>query len=146
MSNKNFQTSVQLILKASAVGTPSKEAVLSLGPTPQYLLDHGFSQLDLIIKGSVVDKAYFDHGIPKGILERLGEIIANPKALYKSATVTSSAVVITLEQKNGSPILVPMHANRQVGRAWFNLVASVYIKESSIEERWTEKGLLLWHK
>lgn len=146
MADLNFKASIELILHASAAGMPRHEVVLSLGATPNYLLEHGFSQLELKIKGAVIDKAHFDHGITRGVLERLGDIIASPKALYRSATVVAAAVVITLEQKNGSPILVPLHPDQMVGRNRVNLVASVYSKEASIEARWTKQGFLLWHK
>lgn len=148
MSDTNFSTAVQLILKASQEGTPKHEAVLSLGSTPQYLQDHGFPDLPLSITGRTIDKAFFDHGITKGVLERLGDIINSPKALYQSATVTATtaAVVITFELKAGSPILVPIHANKQIGRSYTNMVASVYSKEATVETRWKAQGLLLWEK
>ena len=122
MTDTNFKAAVQLILQASMDGKPKHEAVLSLGATPQFLLDNGFPELPLSIKGAVIDKAHFDHGITRGVLERLAEIITTPKALYKSATVQGTAVVITFEMKAGSPILVPIHGNKPVGRS-FMLVA-----------------------
>ena len=147
MTEKNFQTGVQLILAASAAGTPHHESILSLGDTPQYLIDHDFPKLPLVVKGSTIDKAFYDHGISKKILERLIAIIHNPKALYRSATVQGSAVVITFEVKNDSPILVPLHPNKPLGRSFTaNLVASVYHKEPTIETRWQQRGLLLWKK
>ncbi len=148
MTDKNFQTSVQLILQASAAGAPHHEYVLSLGNTPQYLIDYGFPEHELKVTARVIDKAHFDHGISKGILERLGDVIASPQALYKSATVTDSAVVVTLEQRNGSPILVPIRPNQQIGRQHFNVVSSVYNKDrwAEVEPRWLVSGLLIWKK
>lgn len=146
MSDTNFKTAVQLLLQASIDGIPRHEAVLSLGATPQFLLDHGFPELPLSIKGAVIDKAHFDHGITRGVLERLAEIIMTPKALYRSATIPGTAVVITLELKAGSPILVPIHGNKPVGRSFANLVASVYAKEADVQARWKRGGLLLWER
>lgn len=147
MTDTNFKTAVQLILQASIDGKPKHEAVLSLGATPQFLLDNGFPELPLSIKGGTIDKAFFDHGVTRGVLERLGEIITTPKALYKSATVVgTAAVVITFEMKDGSPILVPVHGNKPVGRAFANVVASVYAKEATVEARWKNQGLLLWEE
>jgi Phage MuF-C-terminal domain len=148
MGSINFQTSVQLILQASAAGAPHHEHVLSLGPTPQYLLDYGFPPHELQVKAAVIDKAHFDHGIPKKLLERLGDVIASPTALYKSATVTDSAVVVTLEQRNGSPILIPMRPNQQIGRQFVNAVSSVYNKDKwgEVEAYWRASGLLVWKK
>lgn len=71
MTDTNFKAAVQLILQASMDGKPKHEAVLSLGATPQFLLDNGFPELPLSIKGAVIDKAHFDHGITRGVLERL---------------------------------------------------------------------------
>lgn len=63
--------------------------------------------IDLLAWPEACSKAHFDHGITRGILERLADIITTPKALYKSATVQGmAAVVITLEMKAGSPILI----------------------------------------
>lgn len=147
MTDTNFRTAVQLILQAGIEGRPKHEAVLSLGATPQFLLDNGFPELPLSIKGATIDKAHFDHGVTRGVLERLPDIIASPKALYRSATVLhSAAVVITFEMKGGSPILIPIHANKPVGRAFANVVASIYAKEATIEARWKGAGLLLWEK
>lgn len=146
MSDPNFKAAVQLILQASQDGKPKHEAVLSLGATPQFLLENGFPALPLNIKGATIDKAHFDHGITRGVLERLGDIIASPKALYRSATVHGASVVITFEMKAGSPILIPIHANKSVGRTSANLVASVYAKEATVEQRWKKEGLLLWEK
>ena len=147
MTDKNFQTSVQLILAASGTSTPHHEAILRLGRTPQYLVDHGFPDLHLVVSGKTIDKAHFDHGITRNILQRLGDIINTPKALYRSATRQASAVVITYETKNGCPILVPLHADKQVGRSLrANTVASVYHKGPDIEARWQLQGLLLWNK
>jgi hypothetical protein len=146
MTDTNFRTAIHLILQACIDGRPKNEAVLNLGVTPQLLLDNGFPELPLSIKGATIDKAHFDHGITRGVLERLPDIVASPKALYKSATVLGSAVVITFEMKGGSPILIPIHANKSVGRSCANVVASVYAKEATIEARWKGDGLLLWEK
>lgn len=144
MSDTNFKTAVHLIIQASTDGKPRHEAVLSLGKTPQFLLDHGFPELPLNVKAATIDKAHFDHGITLGVLERLADIVNTPKALYRSATVQGAAIVITFELKAGSPILVPIHPNKPIGRSHVNEVTSVYNKEPTIEDRWKKNGLLLW--
>lgn len=147
MSDQNFATSIQLILQASVAGTPRHEVLLEICQTPQYLVDHGFPELPLCVLGKVIDKAFFDHGITKGVLERLGDIVNNPKALYRSATQPDAGVVVTFEMKAGCPILVPIHKNVQVGRtAVVNRVASLYAKEATVEARWASQGLLLWQR
>lgn len=145
MQNVNFQAAIQLVLKASQDGKPQHEAVLVVCDSPQYLVDAGFPQLPIVIKGSTVDKAHFDHGVTKGMLERLGEIIHHPKALYRSSTHPASRVVVAFELKGNSPLLVPLHPDQQIGRSSrFNTVASVYCKEPNVEQRWLAKGLLIW--
>jgi Phage MuF-C-terminal domain len=143
-TNNNFAVAIQLLLQASVEGKPKHEAVLEVCSTPQYLLDAGFPDLKVVIKGKTVDKAHFDHGITRGMLERLPDMVLTPKALYRSATHPDSAVVVSFEQKDGSPILVPMHKQAPVGRETRNVVASIYCKEATVEARWQKEGLLLW--
>ena len=147
MQNLNYKAALQLILKACQDGNPQHEAVLVVCDlSPQYLVDAGFPQLRVAIKGATVDKAHFDHGVTKGMLERLGDMIHHPKALYRSATQPDSVVVVAFEQKGSSPLLVPLRRDQQIGRSdRYNTVASVYAKEPAIEARWEAKGLLLWH-
>ena len=141
----NYKTAIQLVIAAAVSGTPHKETILSLGSTPQYLVDHcKFPQLPLIIKATTVDKVHFDHGMTRSLLERLDAIILDPKAVYQSDTVANGAVVVTLETKGGNPIVVALHPNKPVGRLMCNVVASVYDKQQDIEHRWQARGLLLW--
>lgn len=142
--HRNFAVAIQLLLQASIEGKPKHEAVLEVCTTPQYLLDAGFPNLKVVIKGKTVDKAHFDHGITRGMLERLPDMVLTPKALYRSATHPDSAVVVSFEQKGGSPILVPMHKSARVGREVKNVVASIYCKEAAVEARWQREGLLVW--
>ncbi len=122
MQNNNFAVAIQLIVQASIDGKPHHEAVLELCDTPQYLLDAGFPALRVVIKGKTVDKAHFDHGITRGILERLPDLITAPKALYRSATHPDSTVVVSFEQKDIGYLVLPMQA--PVGR--LRNAASVY--------------------
>jgi len=143
--NDEFRDGVRQVIQATVEGTPRHELVLTIGRTPSYLLDIGFPELPLTIKGSTIDKAHFDHGITHRVLERLGELLAQPRALYRSATVVGTAVVVTLVLKDGKPVLVPLHARRMVGRSSVNLVASVYAKDVDVESRWRAEGLLVRH-
>lgn len=141
----NFAAAIQLVLTAATTGTPQKETVLTICDTPQYLIDHcGFAQLPLIIKAATVDKVHFDHGVTKGLLQRLESVLLSPKALYKSDTVAQGAVVVTLEVKNGNPIVIAIHPNKLIGRLTCNVVASIYDKPQNIEIKWQASGLLLW--
>ena len=69
--HNNFRTLVQAVIQAGMSGTPMHERILELGPTPQLLIDHGFSALPLIIKAKTVDKICFDHGVATTVIERM---------------------------------------------------------------------------
>lgn len=145
----NYSTLVDLIIKEELQGKPSHERLIKLGKTPNYLIDHaGFPALELAIKGSVITKACFDHGIATSMLKRLPDIVANPKCLFKSASrPEESVVVLTFEVKGKAelPIIVPISRNMSVGRENVNLVASIYGKEGpNPEQKWKTQGLLIY--
>jgi len=147
---------VDVLIKDEMNGKPQHEKLLILGNTPRQLIQSaGFPELPLAIKAKVISKACFDHGIATSMLKRLPDIIANPKCIFKSANAqqSDSVVVLTLEIKNESPIIIPIIKYQQVGRQSqkagrqnaYNLVTSVYAKEGPNPERkWREQGLLLW--
>lgn len=145
----NYKTLVDVIIKDESKGTPCHEHILTLGGTPNFLIEHAdFPSLDLAIKASTIVKSCFDHGMPPSLLKRLPDVIGSPKSLYKSATHSEdSVVVLTLERKGGAgaPIIIPIHRGKSVGRgAKYNLVASIYAKEGPDPEyKWGKQGLLL---
>ena len=141
----NFKTLVALVLEAEIRGTPRPELILEVGPTPQLLLDNGFELLPLIVKATTIGKICFDQGINTGIIERIPKLVATPSHLFRSASVASGVVLITIENKNGAPIIIALHRNKLVGRRRVNEVASVYAKEGPDPIRkWERDGLLLW--
>lgn len=140
-----------MLIQAEMDGKPKHEHVAIVCPTPNYLITYaGFPSLDIAIVGKTIGKALFDHGIVKSMLKRLPEILENPKCIFRSANphLESSVVVMTFEVKGSSPIVIPIHQNRKIGRnGYYNLVASVYPKEGpSPEEKWKADGLLLWER
>ncbi len=153
MENPTFKVALQLLIKSMTHDGEAKQrtnhqVILPIGPTPQVLLDLGMPQLQLAILGKVVDKVLFEHGIPKGTIERLYSLLESPKAIFKGHLDNPGSAVVTFEVKNMAPIIVAIHPNKQIGRSMYNNVASMYAKESkpgeSFEERWTRQGLLLW--
>ncbi len=144
----NYTSLIDALIKSEMDGHPRHEMVLDLGPTPEFLLLHAaFPALNLVLKGSVVGKACFDHGIATSILKRLPEIIATPKSLYRPANsgLIDSVVVMTLETKGGCPIIVPIRKQQRIGRTGvFNTVTSIYAKEGpDPEKKWRRDGLLI---
>jgi Phage MuF-C-terminal domain len=159
MEDANYKTLLGMVIKDITSQTNTNPAlhhqrILTLGPTPQVLTDLGMPQLPIVILGRVIDKAIFDHGITKGLLERLYTLIATPKAVYQAHQGQPGSVVVTYEVKNTAPIIVAIHPDKQMGgrgqsAARYNNVASVYDKQSgkpneTIEVRWKREGLLLW--
>lgn len=144
----NFRTLVQTVIKAGMNGTPMHEMILELGPTPQLLIDHGFPDLPLIIKGKTVDKICFDHGVPTNIIERIPKLIETPTHLFHSRSAQAlqgSVIVVTIEVKNGAPIIIVVQKNKRNGRRNVNEIASMYAKEGPDPvKKWSSDGLLLW--
>lgn len=153
MENPAFKTALGLMIKLMTQGDATKQhanhqVILPIGPTPPVLLDLGMPNLELVILGKVVDKVIFEHGIPKGTLERIHTLLKSPKAIYKGHQDNPGSAVVTFEIKNMAPIIIAVHPNKQIGRYMYNNVASMYAKSTrageSIEDRWTKEGLLLW--
>ena len=86
MSDTNFKAAVQLILQASAEGKPKHEVVLNLGATPQFLIDNGFPELPLSIKGKPVAMIYADK-------DRPGEIEISEQELALLRTLRNQALL-----------------------------------------------------
>ncbi len=147
--NTNFKTLVGVIVDAEIAGKPRHELLLELGETPAYILQNcpGFKALDLVLKAKNLGKMVFDHGMKKGMIERLPEILGKPKALYKSASeqVKDACVIMTFEAHNGFPIIIAVHPGKMIGRRMVNEVASMYFKEGpDPQAKWKSAGLLLW--
>lgn len=149
--DQNFKTLVGVVLQAEMEGKPRHELLLELGPTPPAIIQAGgqnFDGLDLVLKAKTVGKMHFDHGVARGLIERLPEVLNTPKTIYRSAAgiLGGAVVVMTFELQRGFPLIIPVHANKQIGRDRFcNEVASMYAKEGpNPEVKWKEAGLLLW--
>lgn len=65
-------------------------------------------------------------------------LIERPRAIYRSATQPESVVVMTLELKEGSPIIIPVARDRRMGRDLLaNQVTSMYAKTGpDVTPRW----------
>jgi hypothetical protein len=156
MENPAFKTALGLLIKSMIQDSDAKQqtnhqVILPIGPTPQVLLDLGMPDLQMVITGKVVDKVLFEHGIPKGTIERLYSLLEAPKAIFKGTLNNPGSAVVTFEIKNMDPIIIAVHPNKQMARrdgTAYNNIASMYAKGNrageSIEDRWTREGLLLW--
>jgi hypothetical protein len=153
MENPAFKIALGLLIKSMTHDDASKQhrnhqIILPIGRTPLVLRNIGMPDLQLAILGKVVDKVMFEHGIPKGTLERIYTLLESPKAVYRGHLDNPGSAIITFETRNLAPIIIAVHPNKQMGRAIYNNVASMYAKTTgqgqSIEDRWTREGLLLW--
>lgn len=149
MTDTNYKVALSLLIQSCVEGKPKHELILEVGTTPESLTNLGLPQLPLVITGKTVDKVFFEHGITKAMLERIHSLVESPSAVFKSATTTrQGCIVVTVEFKGLAPVIIAVHANKQLGRGRFvNEIASVYAKEDlAIQQRWTDDGLLLWKK
>lgn len=146
----NYATLVDVLIKNEMKGISNHERVLELGNTPQVLIDEcGFPALPFAIKASTISKICFDHGIGTSIIQRLPELAASPKCLFKSANAqfSDSVVVLTFEIKGQSPIIISIRQNMMSGRKRYNFVTSMYAKEGDDPEiKWKSANLLIWEK
>lgn len=149
----NYTSLIDALIKAETIGKPQHEKIVFVSKTPAYLIETaGFPDLPLVIIGKTVSKAHFDHGIALSLLKRLPEVVENPHALFKSQSQMAQAgsvVILTLEMKGSSPIVVPIRPSGEVGARRSsekaNIITSVYAKEGPNPlAKWTAAGLLLW--
>ena len=145
--NSNYETLLDLIIKAEVEGKPKHELILDICDTPDCLLAAGLEQRRIVLPARVVGKIYFDHGITKGVIQRLPDLICNARAVFSSSTTTGNVVVLTLENKGVDPIIVAIQKDWDYGRTMAHKVASMYGKQGpDPEKKWTAEGLLLWSK
>ena len=125
----NFETLVNLVICAEKESKPRHELVLHIGLTPERLVGLGFNALTLVVKAKTIGKMFFDHGLTQGQIERIPAMLEVPQAIYRSDTHPTNMVVLTYELKAGSPIIIPIARDRQVGRGpLVNEVVSMYAK------------------
>lgn len=146
----NYTSLIEALIKAEMDNNPQHEKIVFVSETPRYLIEIAkFPDLPLVISGKIVCKAAFDHGISTSVLKRLPQIVAEPHALFRSQSQPSSVVVLTLEIKGGSPIIVPIKPAGEIGgrreSQKANVITSVYAKEGPPPfQKWQKAGLLLW--
>lgn len=152
MEDKNYKTALKVLIQSIKDGKKYHEYSLDLGMTPPVLQNLGVPALPLTMSVKNIDKCHFEHGVTEGTLGRLYDLIANPIAVFKSDsphldhTKVDAVVLVTIETKDGKPLLAAVHINQTIGRRLVNLVKSVYDKDEAVVQKWRGKGLLLWDK
>ena len=111
-----------------------------LGATPALYFDYGASDLPLHMTQSTAMKIAYPKGYPAdrpsgkhnlGIpaLKRLPQQLADPVAILRSNTQKNSLVVLTeWNNKNGDPVIIPLHLDKQGAVTMENQVVSAYGK------------------
>jgi len=119
------------IIEAIAGRLPD-HARLSLGRTPASLRLAGAPDRALVMRASVAKKVVRggegEHVVPQDVLERLGDHLARPVAVFKSDTHDNAlAVLIDAFDEVGDAIIVAVHlADKEVS---VNRITSLYGKE-----------------
>jgi len=152
MEDQNYKTALSVFIQSIKAGTKYHEYSLDVGMTPPVLQNVGLPALPLTISVKIIDKCYFEHGVTEATLGRLDDLIANPLSVYKSDSPhidpakVEAVVLVTIETKDGNPLLVAIHANKLIGRRQVNQIKSVYDKKDGVVQKWRNNGLLLWDK
>ncbi len=128
----------------------SADMTVDIGRTPPVLRHIGAPDLPLVISRDVIRKATngVKHDVPMDVIERLPELMHDPKAVYQSAT-EKDAVVMLLDavDKNNEPVITAVHMKAVRSRLEINRVASVYGTENGKKIHNMERaGLALYRK
>ncbi|NUO10358.1 MAG: hypothetical protein HUU08_17150 [Candidatus Brocadia sp.] len=122
---------------------------ITVGSTPDVLINLGAQQLPITIKQDVLKKVVYPeakggkHGIPIKLLKQIPQQIHNPIMVFDSATQKNSLVLMTELIHNGKTIVVAIHLSKKEGRHVVNDIASIHPREhDSHFVNWIKKGLL----
>lgn len=133
-------------------GSLDIEESINLGETPQALKNIGVASHDLVIDGSVIDKALKGkHGaiITADSLKEAVAGLFDPLMVFDSKSHQDSIVVVTeAKSRLGDPLIVAIHIGKQSGRAKINDIASVYGKENTQKafDAWATDGNLRYFR
>ncbi len=103
---------------------------ITISPSAIYKIAYPSKYLEFLKRGTLTGKEKsqgHNLGVP-AIKHLLGQI-ADPVALLKSNTQEKSLIILTeWEDKNGAPVIIPLHLNKQGAVEIENRVASAYGK------------------
>lgn len=130
---------IDAVLRGEMGGEP-----IYLGNTPAVLQRLGMKALPMGMTESNADKSVFDHGILAREMKSIADMIADPVAVFDSASTPGTFVVVTdLVKSDGRPVIVAIHPNREIRRVASNEVKSMYPRNDHIETmtRWFRDNL-----
>jgi Methyltransferase small domain. len=89
------------------------------------------------------------HGVSVDSIKSLPEHLAAPLAVFDSASMANSFLILTELNHNGSPVVVALHLDLSEGRLTMNEVASAYGKDGAygfIKREFREGRVRYWDK
>jgi putative transposase len=112
-------------------GTLKRSDPLRVGSTPEVLQAVGAQDLPMEMTQRKASKILRDkHGLPADILKGLPRLLAEPVAVFDSATMANSLVVLTeARDEEGKPVIAAVHLAVREGHHEVNEIASVYGKD-----------------
>lgn len=121
----------------SVKGELPPQDLITIGSTPDILLQHGAQQRTLTMNQNTVQKIAYPEGYMGGkhnlgfaALEQLPIQLQNPVAILKSDTQPNSLVVFTeLLDTNNRPVMEAIHLDKKGSIGILNQVASMYSKD-----------------
>lgn len=121
----------------SVKGELPPQDLITIGSTPDILIQHGAQQRTLTMNQNTVQKIAYPEGYMGGkhnlgfaALEQLPIQLQNPVAILKSDTQPNSFVIFTeLLDTNNRPVMEAVHLDKKGGIGILNQVASMYSKD-----------------
>jgi hypothetical protein len=123
-------------------GTYRDGADIAVGPTPPALIEAGCPERPVVVSEFVIDKAFWDHHVPRDQLTHIPELIREPAMVFDSDTTPGTFVIVTDQAFSGKPLMVFVHPNGKSGRAEVHRIASVYGKDKQKILDWMKAGHL----
>ena len=113
--------------------------------TPPVLLAAGADDRPITIAPGVLDKVTGGkHTMTLGELRKLPVELCDPIAIFNSATVPDSLVVLTTMLEGGRNSIVALHLDAKRGNTTINSIASIHGRPAFNLQGWIGDGLLLY--
>ena len=139
-NQKRFEKTVDTIASHNEDMSQYSSSHVYLGMTPPIYQEIGFERLPVMVTALHLKNAMLEtsdnpnihpHNISAAVLKQIPEAIKKPIAILQSATIPEDIVsIISLQDKKGQPILIPLSANKKGNFNGFsidiNLAKSIY--------------------
>ena len=137
------------------IGEPNSTVTFS-EKTPKVFLELGFNNLPVEMYKDKIARAFFldrseKHGhkdsMNNNILKEVAKHLADPIAVFKSATVEDSLVALyDIDDLKGDMVMASLAPDKKVNFHVINLITSTYGRDNKNDiVRWISDGLLLYY-